>query len=50
MDFLRPPMQSLVSPVEINVLGDGRIGVAEESRNLPDIKLLILECIREEMP
>ena len=50
MDFLRPAMQSFVSPMEINVLSDGRIGVAEESRNLPDIQLLILEGIREEMP
>jgi hypothetical protein len=50
LDFLRPAMQSFVSPREINVLSDGRIGVAEESRNLPDIQLLILERIREEMP
>ena len=50
LDFLRPAMQSFVSPMEINVLSDGRIGVAEESRNLPDIQLLILERIREEMP
>ena len=50
MDFLRPTMQSFVSPMEINVLSDGRIGVAKESRNLPDIQLLILERIREEMP
>ena len=49
MDFLRPAMQSFVSPMEINVLSNGRIGVAEESRNLPDIQLLILERIREEM-
>ena len=50
MDFLRPAMQSFVSPMEINVLSDGRIGVSKESRNLPDIQLLILERIREEMP
>ena len=49
MDLLRPAMQSFVSPMEINVLSDGRIGVAKESRNLPDIQLLILERIREEM-
>ena len=42
-------MQSFVSPMEINVLSDGRIGVAKESRNLPDVQLLILERIREEM-
>ena len=50
MDFLRPTMQSFVSPMEINVLGDGRIGVSKEARNLPEIQLLILERIREEMP
>ena len=50
MDFLRSTMQSFVSPMEINVLSHGRIGVAKESRNLPDIQLLILERIREEMP
>ena len=43
-------MQSFVSPMEINVLSDGRIGVSKEARNLPDIQLLILERIREEMP
>ena len=50
LDLLRPAMQSFVSPMEINVLSDGRIGVAEESRNLPDIQLLILKRIREQMP
>ena len=50
LNLLRPTMQSFVSPMEINVLSDGRIGVAEEPRNLPDIQLLILERIREEMP
>ena len=50
MDLLRPAMQSFVSPMEIDVLSDSRIGVAEESRNLPDIQLLILERIRKEMP
>ena len=50
MDLLRPAMQSFVSPMEINVLSDGWIGVAEKSRKLPDIQLLILERIREEVP
>jgi len=50
LDFLRPAMQSFVSPVEINVLSDGRIGVPEESRNFPDIQLLILKRICKEMP
>ena len=43
-------MQSFISPVEINVLSDGRIGVPEESRNLSDVELLLLEHVREEMP
>ena len=47
MDFLRPAMQSFVSPMEINVLSNGRIGVAKESRNLPDVQLLILERISQ---
>lgn len=34
---------------EIDVLSDSRIGVAEKSRNLPNIQLLILEGIRKEM-
>ena len=43
-------MQSFVSPMEINVLSDRRICVPEESRNLSDIELLVLEHVREEMP
>ena len=50
LDLLRPTMQSFVSPMEINVLSDGRIGMAKESRNLPDVQLLILERVREEVP
>ena len=43
-------MQSFVSPMEIDVLRDGRICVPEKSRNLSDVQLLFLEHVRKEMP
>jgi hypothetical protein len=43
-------MQSFVSPVEIDFLADCRICLPEESRNLSDVELLVLEHVREEMP
>ena len=49
LHFLSPTMQSFVSPMEINVLSDGRICMTEETRNLSDVELLFLEHVREEM-